>query len=356
MRSENDMILKSNMMIGAKTHIEPMKKYFFLPILFSFILTGCTNHEPSEKTVAGQALGTTYHITYFSEEEFQIENGLDSVFEAMNQSMSTYLPSSDISRINRGDSLVEVDSLFQQVFALSKKIFLESEGYFDPTVGDLVNMYGFGPEQGLMQIDSSSIDSLMQYVGLEKIEITSEGLVLKEFPETYLDFNAIAKGYTVDLIGLYLDQNEVENYLVELGGELLAKGKNISKNANWTIGIDDPNQEQGNRTLQAVVELNNRAMATSGNYRKFRIDPETGEKYVHTINPLTGYPEKSNLLSVSVFAENCALADGYATAFMAMGLEKSKALLEDLEQVDAYFIYSEKNEIEEFVTEGVQIK
>ena len=145
----------------------------------------------------------------------------------------------------------------------------------------------------------------------------------------------------------------MQNYLIELGGELLAKGQNLSKGGAWTVGIDDPQQVEGNRSLLAAIELKNRAMATSGNYRKTRVDSLTGEKYVHTINPLTGFPEKSNLLSSTVLAENCALADAYATAFMAMGLDRSKELLQSLENVDAYFILStSEGIIEEFATEG----
>lgn len=326
-------------------------RYFFV-LLLSVILLSCSS-ETSERAISGEALGTTYHIKYFSENEFPIEEDLESIFETINVSMSTYREDSDISRINRGDSLVKVDTMFQKVFSLSQQVFGESDGYFDPTVGDLVNMYGFGPEKGIVHIDSSTVDSLMEFVGLEKIRITEDGSLKKDSPQVYLDFNAIAKGYAVDVIGFYLDKKGVKNYLIELGGELLAKGQNISKQAPWTVGIDDPRQVEGNRTLIATLELKDRAMATSGNYRKTRIDSLTGQKYVHTINPRTGYPEKSNLLSASVLAENCALADAYATAFMAMGLEKSKELLGRLEAVDAFLIYSQPDgQVSDFATEG----
>ncbi|GAB2768109.1 FAD:protein FMN transferase [Actinomadura fibrosa] len=300
--------------------------------------------------MAGEALGTTYHITYFGDVE--LEPALDSIFERVNQSMSTYRETSDISRLNRGEE-VQVDSLFRNVFRLSQQVNRESNGYFDPTVGNLVNFYGFGPEKGLKEIDSSKIDSLMQYVGIEKIQISSEGIVNKTSPEVYLDFNAIAKGYTVDLIGHYLDTQDVQNYLVELGGELLAKGENLEKTAPWLVGIDDPEQAEGERSLTAGVKLINRAMATSGNYRKNRLDPETGRMYVHTVNPLTGHGEKSDVLSASVLAENCALADAYATAFMAMGFEASRELLQKLEDVDAFLIYAkEDGSMGKFSTEG----
>lgn len=324
----------------------------FLFLLGSLLIFSCGPSGPSENTLTGEALGTTYSIKYFSEKEIPVEQGLDSIFRVVNRSMSTYQDDSDISRLNRGDSLVRVDSLFQEVFRLSRKVYEESEGLFDPTVGNLVNLYGFGPEKNLRRIDSSLVDSLMAYVGLEKLSLTSEGKMIKEVSGVYLDFNAIAKGYTVDLIGHFLEQHGVDHYLIELGGELLAKGRNLSRDSSWAVGIDDPAQTGDKRSLVSAVALNDRAMATSGNYRKFRVDPETGIRYVHTINPLTGYPEKSRLLSVSVLAENCALADAYATAFMAMGLERSVALLEELEGVDAYLIYAEEGENKEFLTPG----
>lgn len=320
--------------------------------LFSFLLISC-NSGPAEKVVQGEALGTSYQIKYYSKHDIGLEKALDSIFERVNQSMSTYRETSDISRLNRGDNLVQVDSLFQKVFKLSTEVYEKSGGYFDPTVGSLVNFYGFGPGKGVEEIDSVKVDSLKQYIGLNKIQVTSEGKVIKDSPEIYVDFNAIAKGYTIDLIGHYLDSKSVNDYLIELGGELLAKGQNLDKNDYWTVGIDDPGQSSEARTLTAALKLQNRAMATSGNYRKNRVDPETGRMYVHTVNPLTGYAEKSDVLSASVLAENCALADAYATTFMAMGLERSKKLLSQLEGVDVYLIYAKENgELGEYTTPG----
>ncbi len=328
-----------------------MKKILFLTGVLA-VLSGCNNTAGEQQNVSGEALGTTYNINYFSEEEIALQEALDSIFRVVNRSMSTYQPDSDISRLNSGDSLVKVDTLFRNVFKLSQQVYTESGGYFDPTVGDLVNMYGFGPEKSLKVIDSATVDSLMVFVGLDKISISPEGEVKKAFPEVYLDFNAIAKGYAIDLIGHYLDSRNVDNFLVELGGEMLGKGENLRKNSPWVVGIDDPQQAEGTRRLTAGVTLIDRAMATSGNYRKFRRDPETGTVYVHTINPLTGYPERSNLLSVSVLAENCALADAYATAFMALGLERSMQVLETLENVDVYLIFDENGTTKKFASEG----
>lgn len=329
-----------------------MRKILFYAGILAVTIVGCEKPAVNQKSLSGEALGTTYNIKYFSDQDIAATEALDSIFKVVNLSMSTYTPDSDISRINRGDSLVKVDTLFQNVFKLSQQVHSESGGYFDPTVGDLVNMYGFGPENSLKVIDSSTVDSLMTFVGLDKITISPEGEVKKAFPEVYLDFNAIAKGYAIDLIGHYLESKEVDNFLIELGGELLGKGENLQKDAPWVVGIDDPHQQEGTRTLTAGVQLINRAMATSGNYRKYRKDPTTGTIYVHTINPLTGYPEKSNLLSVSVLAENCALADGYATAFMALGVERTMEVLETLENVDVYLIFDENGETKKFASEG----
>ena len=320
-----------------------------------FALTGCDKEGTYEQIYAGNALGTTYQLKFFHPEELNLEKALDSIFSVINKSMSTYQVDSDISKINSGLTEIKVDENFGEVFQYSDKIYKQSEGYFDPTVGNLVNAYGFGPDKNLVLLRASEIDSLMQYVGFNKLELTSDNILKKQHPGIYIDFNAIAKGFTVDVIARYLNSKNVEDYLIEMGGELVAKGINQGRQQPWIVAIDDPQQTEGERSFQATLKLNNRAMATSGNYRKFRIDSSTGERFVHTINPLSGKPEKSNLLSVSVLAENCALADGYATAFMAMGFEKSKEMLRNLEDVDVYFIYTEADEdVKIYTSQGFQ--
>lgn len=328
-----------------------MKKHLLLLISLSLLLA-CQS-EISTKSVSGMALGTTYNIKYFSDEELEVQPALDSIFEIINTSMSTYQPDSDISRINQGDTNVVVDEHFVNVFQASRKIYEESEGYFDPTVGNLVNAYGFGPEKQLEQPDEVYLDSLHQLVGFDKLHLTEDNKIIKETPGIYIDFNAIAKGYAIDVIAEYFDEKGTENYLIELGGELVAKGRNMQKDADWLVAIDDPEQEVGKRTFQGILALQNRAMATSGNYRKFSLD-STGNTFVHTINPLTGRAEKNDLLSASVLAENCTLADGYASAFMAMGYEKAVSLVEKLDNVDAYLIFVNNGEPEVYTTEGFE--
>lgn len=330
-----------------------MNKVIFISIFI--LLAGCREQEQQVQVVTGEAIGTSYQLKFFNEKELSIQKDIDSIFEALNQSMSTYRENSDISRINAGDTAVVVDDDFREVYLLAQKIYVESNGYFDPTVGNLVNAYGFGPEAGQVELSQEEIDSMLQYVGFNKLTLTEENLLLKMFPEIYLDFNAIAKGYGVDLLARYLDQRGVEDYLVEVGGELVARGMNRDKNSVWTVGIDDPLQEAGTRTLTAALRLENRAMATSGNYRKFREDSITGQRFVHTINPLTGKSQRSNLLSATVLAPNCTLADGYATAFMALGLEGTLEMLANLDDVDVYLIYSEENEeVATYATPGFE--
>lgn len=310
---------------------------------------------PEEQIYNGDALGTTYQVKFYHTEQLDISNALDSIFKVINTSMSTYKPDSDISRINAGDSSVVVDKHFREVFQASRKIYDESGGMFDPTVGKLVNFYGFGPEGSQKEMNARELDSIRMFVGFNKLKLTEEGRIQKEHAEVYMDFNAIAKGYAVDEVARYLNSKNVENYLVEIGGELVAKGSNISKDQMWAVGIDNPDQGEGERKLQAAVKLENRAMATSGNYRKFRTDTETGQSYVHTINPVTGLATKSDLLSASVLAPNCTLADGYATAFMALGYEGSREMLKRLLDVDVYFIYADENEgIQIYTTPGFE--
>ncbi len=330
-----------------------MRRILFLLVLFSF--TAC-QQEKSKKmqTYTGFALGTDYQLKFFSEEKLDLQTEIDSIFEVVNNSMSTYQDDSDISKINAGDSSIVVDEMFKIVFLKSKEIHENTFGYFDPTVGDLVNLYGLGPKKMEVKVDSTAIDSLMNFVGLDKVSITTENKISKKYMETVLDFNGIAKGYAVDLLGFLLEKKGVENYLAEIGGEIRSKGKNLASGKYWRLGIDDPRIETNPNELQGVVELRNKSLATSGNYRKFKYDSITGEKYNHIIDPTSGYTKKVNMLSVSVLAEDCATADAYATAFMAMGIEKSKQVAEKQKDIDVFFIYDEKGELKTYLSKGFE--
>lgn len=326
------------------------KKGCFLLILTIF--AGCSKQWVKNKNV-GSALGTTYSINYISDRPLDFQKEIDSVFHAINRSLSTYIPTSAISKINQGNSTIVVDHMFADVFELSKQVYGKSLGHFDPTVGVLVNAWGFGPGQQI-DLDSARVDSLLRYVGFEKVELTKGGTVNKEKREIFFDFNAVAKGYAVDRMGTLLDTKGISDYLVEIGGEVLANGTNRVMKKHWAVGIDDPQVEEG-RQLKRIVKLKNKAMASSGNYRKFRIDPKTRKKYVHTINPKTGFTKNSNVLATSVVAKTCAEADAYATAFMAMDMEDSQELLQAYKELDAYIIYLDsEGKTQEFMTPGFQ--
>ena len=321
-----------------------MKKVLFLfSIVALFLITACSSRV-SKKQLFGNALGTTYTIQYFSDvHEITIQKGLDSIFEAVNSSMSTYRSDSDISKINRGDSTIRVDEMFREVFEISKRVHRISEGSFDPTIGTLVNAWGFGAGKPLDQVDSTTIDSIKQYIGFDKVHLNPNYTIDKESPDIYLEFNAVAKGYCIDRIGTYLNKKNIDNYLVELGGELLAKGMHLEKKDSWTVGIDDPQQGE-QRELSGIVQLKDQGMATSGNYRKFRVDTVTGKKYVHIVDPKSGYTRESRILSASVLAPTCAMADAYATTFMVLPLEKAKSIVQKDRDLEVYLIYLDDND------------
>lgn len=328
-----------------------MKKHY---LIFGLLATmACTS--PKTKMVQnesiGEAFGTSYSIIYQSTEALNLQKEIDSVIAAVNRSLSTYIPDSDISKINNGDSTLVVDRMFKEVFELSKKVNAVTEGYFDPTVGVLVNAWGFGPEKQIV-MDSTRVDSLMAYVGFDKVALTEENTVKKTDPNIRFDFNAIAKGYAIDRLAVLMDKNRVSDYLLEVGGEIVAKGENRIKKKAWVVGIDDP-QAEGGRALKITINLKDKSLASSGNYRKFRIDPDTGRKFVHTVDPKTGFTKNANTLAANVLARSCAEADAYATALMAMDVATAMQLVRTQPELDAYIIYLDENgETQEFMTNG----
>ena len=323
--------------------------------LFLILMVSCKNERPQKSFFQGQAFGTTFSIQVYSINEIDFEKGIDSVLSKVNNSVSTYIPESDISKINSGNTTIIVDDIFIDNFNISAEVYEITGGFFDPTIGVLRNAYGFGDTNSIQEIDSLALDSMMKFVGFNKVKLTPENKIEKLYPEIYIDFNAVAKGYGIDLIGSYLDSKGVGNYLIELGGEILAKGKNIEKNKSWLVGIENINLSLDDKSYSSIIALENIAMATSGNYRKFRIDSLTGKKFVHTLNPITGSAAKSDITSATVLAPTCALADAYATAFMALGLKKSKAILKNINEIDVYFTYNNQNNEEQvFATEGLK--
>ena len=314
----------------------------FRLILFSTLFFSCIN-KIDIININGDALGTTYNIILDSRlDKSDLSKSIDSIFNVINNSMSTYLESSIISDVNKNIK-TQLDEHFIKVFNKSKEVWEESDKYFDPTVGILVNAYGFGPLVLSDDIDVSSIESLKYLVGFDKVFLNNNNEVVKENKDIFIDFNSIAKGYSVDLIGEFLFGKQINNYLIEVGGEILAKGINNQTKSIWKLGIQDPlNQD---KYIQTVI-LNNKALATSGNYRKFRLDSQTGERYVHTINPITGFTSKNNILSVSVISEDCITSDAWATALLSLDLDRGRTIIDQKESLEALWIISNNDKVE----------
>ena len=317
------------------------KKLFKLLLVMLF-LSCQTKDENKIQRIHGFAFGTSYSISYKAPQllEIDLERQVDSIFGVINQSLSTYIPTSDISKINQGDSLLIVDNHFVAVYHKANEVWEATGGYFDPTVGALVNAYGFGPGTPLKQISEQQLDSILFFTGWDKTLLTEQFTIKKAHPQVYFDFNALAKGYVVDVVADYLRIKKVFSFLVEIGGEIVAQGKSPKSNALWSVAIDDP-QQMEERDLIQVITLNNEALATSGNYRKYSINQETGERWVHSVNPKNGKAFPSFILSASVLAPDCMTADAYATALMVMPFEQSKTLISNHPQLEAYWIIAD---------------
>ena len=312
--------------------------------------------------IRGEAQGTTYGITYIAHQPVE-KATVDSILKVIDLSMSTYIDNSLITKINKGEHL-PIDPHFEKVLSASMDIYSESEGVFDPSIGQLINAWGFGKKENHIPPTQKQIDSLLALTGMDKVHVatTPEGtFVEKDNPNIQLNFNAIAQGYTSDVIADYFLSKQITNFIVEVGGEIVIHGRNTLKGKSWTIGIDNPLQKPDeDREIVATVELTDCGLATSGNYRKLWTDSLTGQKYVHTINPKTGRPQPSNLLSATVIAPSAMLADGYATTLMALGgIEKAKDFLAQHKELKAVLLYSDeahKDKIQRYVTENFKVE
>ena len=284
-------------------------------LLIFITVVSCTNNSLKKTSISGYVYGTTYNIVYFSDDELQLKTQIDSLFNVIDMSMSTYNSNSLITKINNNED-VELDNHFKFVFNVSKNIFNKTNGYFDPSIGPLVNSLNFGPKN--YDIPSVNLKTL---VGLDKFNVIENKL--NRPLNSFIDFNAIAKGYSVDLISNFLIINNITNYIVEVGGEIRSSGINLDGNQNWRVGLDTPRFDGLQKELYKIFNLKNSSMATSGVYRKFKID-SLGNKYAHIIDPKTGYSSTTNILSVTVISENCIEADAFATALHLMSVDEIK--------------------------------
>ena len=317
-----------------------MKKPGILLLIQVGMISACNpGFQGDYHSLQGFAQGTTYHITYQHPTETDLQYNIDSILRNFDASLSSYDSSSIISAINRNDLGGKTDSMFRAVFRESRRVYQVSGGAFDISLGPIINAWGFGPGEQ-QNLDSARVDSLLQYVGMEKVRLEGETLI-KSHPGVQLNVNAIAQGYAVDVVAAYLEDLGCRNYMVEIGGEIRTSGMNEKGNF-WRIGVDRP--EFGNmipgQQLQVIISMHNRSLATSGNYRKFY--EKDGMKITHSIDPVTGYPKASNLLSVTILCDECMTADAYATSCMVMGLEKARKFVKEQKGVDAYFIFGDE--------------
>lgn len=300
------------------------------------------------QTNSGTIFGTIYKATYQYSQDLQPE--IEAELQKVDASLSPFNKKSVITRINNNEKVIP-DSFFLTVFHRAQEISEETEGAFDITVAPLVNAWGFGFKKN-EHVDSALIDSLKKIVGYKKISITNNH-VIKENPLIMLDCSSIAKGFGSDAVARLFDRKGIQNYMIEIGGEIVTRGNNPQKTP-WRIGINKPIEDSLsiNQEIETILQISNVGMATSGNYRNFYY--KDGKKYAHTIDPRTGCPVEHNLLSATVIAADCMSADAYATAFMVMGLEEAEKFAAAHPEIDAYFIYTEEGRIKTYYTKGMK--
>ena len=326
-----------------------MKRLLLFVCCVLALLSSCVN-QPKKIVLQGLAQGSYYAITYFDELNRNFQHEIDSIFHAVDMSVNLWVDSSIISKVNRNEE-VTLDSIFIDNFCIAQKAAHLSDGYFDPTISPIVAAWGFSYKSG-DSLTPQLIDSLKQLVDYRKIHIEN-GMIIKENPYMKLDFNAIAQGYTSDLIAAFLESRGIKNYLVDTGGEIMARG--IKPNGQpWIVGIEKPAENwDSEQVVQTRVALHDKGLVTSGSTRKYV--ERNGRRYSHCIDPKTGYPVEHNVLSATVMAENSVWADALASICMVMGMEKSLPLIESMDGVEAYYIFvDEQNELETFATEGFE--
>ena len=325
------------------------KKWVYaLSLVFTMLMAVSCSLQPKKIVLQGLAQGSYYAITYFDKQNRNFQSEIDSIFHAIDLSVNLWVENSVISKVNRNET-VELDSIFIDNFRIAQEAAELSNGYFDPTVSPIVAAWGFSYKSG-DSLTPQLIDSLRELVDYRKIRL-EDGKVVKDNPAMTLDFNAIAQGYTSDLIAAFLDSKGIENYLVDTGGEIMARGGKPNGKP-WIVGIEKPAENKDSeQVVQTRVALHDKGLVTSGSTRKYV--ERNGKRYSHCIDPKTGYPVEHNVLSVTVLAQNATWADALASICMVMGMEQSLPLIQGMEGVEAFYIFmNDDGELESFATEG----
>lgn len=324
-----------------------MRKVFLLLLISIAALVSCET-QPHKTVLQGLAQGSYYAVTYFDTEGRNFQREIDSIFQAVDRSVNLWVDSSIISKVNRNETVI-LDSIFIENFNIAQQAAILSDGYFDPTISPIVAAWGFSYKSG-DSLTPQLIDSLRELVDYRKVHIEN-GKVIKANPNMKLDFNAIAQGYTSDLIAAFLESRGIKNYLVDTGGEIMARGSKPNGQP-WIVGIEKPAANwDSEQEVQTRIALRDKGLVTSGSTRKYV--ERDGKRYSHCIDPKTGYPVEHQVLSVTVMAANSVWADALASIGMVMGLERSLSLFKDMEGVEAYYIFiNGQGELETFATDG----
>lgn len=319
-----------------------MKKILFVLLLLAIYSCNKSNY----RAYRGGMYGTTFSIIY--NYHSNLDKDIYDRMNSINASLSMFNPNSTISKFNqKGVMQIAIDSDFEKMYTKAVEVYEATDGAFDISVAPLINAWGFGYKHQKLPTDEV-VDSIMNFIGMDKVTMENH-FIKKKIDGVELDASSIAKGLGVDLVAEYLDDKNIKNYMVEIGGEVRVKGVNRN-GVKWRVGIDKPLEHDKNREIQLILNMDDGAVATSGNYRNFYI--KDGHKYTHTINPHTGYPVSKSILSASVYSATCMEADAYATAFMVLGLDAAKSVIKNVKSIEGLIIYGEEDNIRIWMSDG----
>lgn len=336
-----------------------MNGKFLTLCLGALLLFSCDNNTKKTSKlyeVEGKGGSVAYRVKYISADSTDLKPAIDSLVKVVDLSISSYNKESIVAKINQGIVATKANDHFKRVFATTQKVWKESGGFYDPTVGILVNAWGFGKEliQPVSKLPTEhEIDSLKKYVGFEKVHISDDDYVKKQNPAIQLDLTSVLRGYTADVISDFLKSKGIENFSVKVDGQTIVEGKDVVNNTPWKVEAEDP-YELNDDYKEVILHLNNESVSTDENYRRVWIDGN-GKRFVHIINPFTGYPMTGEMLSATVIAKTAQESDAYSTMFMIIGLEKSKEFLAKHPELKALLVYSDlNNEVKTYKTQNIE--
>ena len=336
-----------------------MNGKFLTLCLGALLLFSCDNNTKKTSKlyeVEGKGGSVAYRVKYISADSTDLKPAIDSLVKVVDHSISSYNKESIVAKINQGLVATKANDHFKRAFATAQKVWKESGGFYDPTVGILVNAWGFGKEliQPVSKLPTEhEIDSLKKYVGFEKVHISDDDYVKKQNPAIQLDLTSVLRGYTADVISDFLKSKGIENFSVKVDGQTIVEGKDVVNNTPWKVEAEDP-YELNDDYKEVILHLNNESISTDENYRRVWIDGN-GKRFVHIINPFTGYPMTGEMLSATVIAKTAVESDAYSTMFMIIGLEKSKEFLAKHPELKALLVYSDQNnEVKTYKTQNIE--